>query len=229
MGDDGVAGPILNGPYDPPEQYFELSPQGPTGVVKVGRRSSESLVPIPQSKKGRQQADGSVQPTLDVELTGERREHNALINDIRRAVEMWRLHGYDGVSPTTRKLLLHWPDPTRENRVLFCQREAAETAIYLHEVAGRKGQTDWRTRLAEANAEFNAGLPRVALKMATGAGKTVVMAMLIAWQTANHAASPNDAKFCDRFLVVTPGITIRDRLEVLRPGSDGNYYDQPEL
>ena len=113
--------------------------------------------------------------------------------------------------------------------MLFCQREAAETAIFLAEVAGRHGYADWRRRLDEANADHNAGLPRVALKMATGAGKTVVMAMLIAWQTTNKVASPRDARFTKRFLVVTPGITIRDRLRVLIPNDPGNYYDEREL
>ena len=112
---------------------------------------------------------------------------------------------------------MHWADPKRENRVLFCQREAAETAIFLAEVAGRHGEPDFRTRLEPLNTEHNDGLPRVALKMATGTGKTVVMAMLIAWHTANKAFSPRDARFSNRFLIVTPGITIRDRLRVLLP------------
>jgi type III restriction enzyme len=81
----------------------------------------------------------------------------------------------------------------------------------------------------EANAVHNARLPRTALKMATGSGKTVVMAMLIAWQTLNHAHSPRDARFTNRFLVVTPGITIRDRLRVLLPSDDQNYYKQRDL
>jgi len=142
---------------------------------------------------------------------------------------LWRQRGYGRVTPTTRKLLLHWADPAREDRVLFCQREAAETAIFLAEVAGRDGFTDWRPRLAEHNAQHNAGLPRVALKMATGAGKTVVMAMLIAWQTLNKVQSPRGPRFTNRFLVVTPGITIRDRLRVLLPGDPGNYYDERGL
>jgi type III restriction enzyme len=56
----------------------------------------------------------------------------------------------------------------------------------------------------------------MAFKMATGSGKTVVMAMLIAWQSLNKLANPQDKRFSDTFLVVTPGITIRDRLQVLR-------------
>ncbi len=174
-------------------------------------------------------AEENEQQGLDFDLTGERREVNTLINDIRARVELWRAQGYNGVTPITRKLLHHWADPHRENRVLFCQREAAETAIFLAEVAGRHGEPDFRTRLEPYNADHNDGLPRVALKMATGTGKTIVMAMLIAWQTANKAFRPRDARFTNRFLVVTPGITIRDRLRVLLPADDGNYYRERDL
>jgi type III restriction enzyme len=222
-----LGNPILNGPYDPPASYFEIGPNGPTGEVLEGRRPSESFIPIPAVRKGG--TAGGVQEALDFDVTRERRERNQLINDLRREVERWRLRDYERVTPISRKLLQHWADPTRENRVLFCQREAAETAIFLAEVAGRHGYADWRVRLQAANAEHNAGLPRVALKMATGSGKTVVMAMLIAWQALNKAQSPRDARFTNRFLVVTPGITIRDRLRVLLPEDDGNYYDARDL
>lgn len=229
-----LADPVLNGPYDPPDRHFEIGPAGPTGTVLPGRRPSESFIPIARARKSRGAARASVdaladQDELDLDLTGERRKANTLINDLRREVELWRARGYGRVTPTTRTLLQYWADPTRENRVLFCQREAAETAIFLTEVAGRDGFTDWRTRLNEANAGYNAGLPRLALKMATGSGKTVVMAMLIAWQTLNKVASPRDARFAKRFLIVTPGITIRDRLRVLMPGDPGNYYDLRDL
>ncbi|MBI4546224.1 MAG: DEAD/DEAH box helicase family protein [Gemmatimonadetes bacterium] len=74
--------------------------------------------------------------------------------------------------------------------------------------------------LRDANA--TGGNPdsfRIALKMATGAGKTVVMGMLIAWQALNKIASPQDARYSDAFLIVCPGITIRDRLRVLLPNN----------
>ena len=232
-----LSNPVLNGPYDPPDHHFEIGPQGPTGNVLPGRRLSESFIPIAQAKKGRLAAAKRgptpatllAQEELDLDVTGERREANTLINDLRREVELWRARGYGRVTPTTRKLLEYWADPVRENRVLFCQREAAETAIFLTEVAGRDTFTDWRVRLRQENDQYNAGLPRVALKMATGSGKTVVMAMLISWQTLNKVASPRDARFAKRFLVVTPGITIRDRLRVLYPGDPGNYYDERDL
>ena len=114
--------------------------------------------------------------------------------------------------------------------MLFCQREAAETAIFLTEVAGRSTATPTGAGgSSPRTTAHNAGLPRVALKMATGSGKTVVMAMLIAWQTLNKVQSPRDARFTNRFLVVTPGITIRDRLRVLLPEDAENYYDLRDL
>lgn len=226
---ESLGNPILNGPYDPPTRHFEIGPHGPTGAINVGRRPSESFIPIPPSRKGFRTPGGDVQEALDFDLTRERREHNSLINDLRRDVERWRQRKYERVTATSRTLLLYWADPDRENRVLFCQREAAETAIFLAEVAGRHGYTDWRRRLAEANSEHNAGLPRVALKMATGSGKTVVMAMLIAWQTLNKVRTPQHSRFSKRFLVITPGITIRDRLRVLLPGDPGNYYAERDL
>lgn len=222
--------PILNGPYDPPGSHFILGPQGPTGEIKPGRRPSESFIPIAQERKGRGRATAAAaQLEIDFDLTRDRREANSTINGLRRDVELWRTRGYDGVTPITRKLLLHWADADRENRTLFCQREAAETAIFLTEVSGHRGYQDWRPRIAIENAEHNSGLPRIALKMATGTGKTVLMAMLIAWQTLNKVFAPRDKRFASKFLLVAPGITIRDRLRVLRPESDDNYYDEREL
>jgi type III restriction enzyme len=224
-----IDNPILNSPYEQPDRYYEIGPQGPTGDIKDGRRPSESFIPIAITRKGRKKGD-SEQEIFDFDATGERRKKNDLINNIRRDVAKWRMSGqYPGVTPISRKLLQHWADPNRENRVLFCQREAAETAIFLTELAGRQGFTDWRRRLEPENEAHNDRLPRIALKMATGTGKTVVMAMLIAWQTLNKVQSPRDVRFTDRFLVVTPGITIRERLRVLRPEEPGNYYKLRDL
>jgi type III restriction enzyme len=228
-----IDNPILNSPYDPPERHFELGPAGPTGTILPGRRPSESFIPVPATRKGKGPSGGAgEQSALDFDTTGERRETNTLINDVRREVELWRARGYKGVTPYTRKLLQHWaPGPHRDDPVLFCQREAAETAIFLAEVAGRHGTADYRRRLEPENRLHNDDLPRVALKMATGTGKTVVMAMLIAWQAINKVHAPRDARFAKQFLVVTPGITIRDRLRVLQPGAhrDDNYYLQRDL
>ncbi|MBP2269232.1 type III restriction enzyme [Pseudarthrobacter sp. PvP004] len=226
-----IDNPILNSPYEQPDRHYKVGPQGPTGEILVGRRPSESFIPIAATNKGKRAKDGSVQEGFDFDLTRERREKNNLINDIRRDVEKWRRDGkYAGVTPISRKLLQHWADSSRENRVIFAQREAAETAIFLTEVAGRSlGYADWRKRLEPENEAHNNGLPRAALKMATGSGKTVVMAMLIAWQTLNKQYAPRDTRFTNRFLIVAPGITIRDRLRVLLPGDSENYYDLRDL
>lgn len=225
MTTNDLSNPIINSPYDPPAAYFEIGSKGPTGKMLDGRRPSESFIPVPASRKGRDD-----QQTLDFDATGERREANTLINDIRREVELWRANDWNGVTPYTRKLLTHWAarSPERDDPVLFCQREAAETAIFLAEVAGRRG-ADYRRRLEPENASHNDGLPRVGLKMATGTGKTVVIAMLIAWQTVNKVMTPKDARFAKRFLVVTPGITIRDRLGVIHPEREENYYQERDL
>ncbi|MAT06887.1 MAG: restriction endonuclease, partial [Acidimicrobiaceae bacterium] len=219
-----IDNPILNGPYDAPSRHFELGTTGPTGEIQDGRRPSESFIPVPSPRKGQKG-----QQALDLDVSGERREKNPLINDIRYEVGLWRQRGYPGVSPISRKLLQHWADPTRENRVMFCQREAAETAIFLSEVSGRHGTTDFRRQIDPQNDLHNDGLPRIALKMATGTGKTVVMSMLIAWQTINKVYSPRDARYSKRFLVVTPGITIRDRLRVILPSEETNYYRERDL
>src|SRR5713101_6554024 len=112
---ESIENPILNGPYDPPGQYFELGRSGPTGEILPGRRLSESFIPVPVSRKGKQGA----QEKFDFDATGERREKNALINDVRRQVELWRARNYPGATAMSRKLMQHWADPTRENRVLF--------------------------------------------------------------------------------------------------------------
>ena len=222
-----LGNPIINSPYEPPNAYFEIGPAGPTGQLIPGRRPSESYIPLPVSKKTAQDE----QQAFDFDVTGERREQNTLINDIRREVERWRANNWNGVTPYTRKLLAHWAagPPDRDEPVLFCQREAAETAIFLAEVAGRHGTADYRRRLEPENRLHNDGLPRVALKMATGTGKTVVMAMIIAWQVINKVMTPSDTRFAKRFLVVTPGITIRDRLGVLHPEREDNYYYERDL
>lgn len=154
---------------------------------------------------------------------------NPTINRIRERVDLWRRGGHLRVTPTTRRLLEYWTEPERERPLFFCQVEALETAIYITEAASKFGD-DWIVNLMrEESVLHNPGLFRVAHKMATGTGKTVVMAMIVAWHTLNKAASPQDPRFTDRFLVVTPGITIRDRLRVLLPSDPNDYYRERDL
>lgn len=135
------------------------------------------------------------------------------------------------MTPETARLLKHWRTFNFSDiRPFFCQVEAIETLIWLVEVApGTREGKDFLARLRAANADANPELLRYALKLATGAGKTTVMAMIIAWQTINahyHRSSP---KFTNGFLVCTPGITIRDRLRVLRPSDPDAYYKPRQL
>jgi len=109
------------------------------------------------------------------------------------------------------------------------QVEAAETAIFITEVATRHGVSWIENSLSQENAAYNGTLSRMAFKIATGGGKTLVMAMLIAWHALNKAASRQDDRFSDKFLVVTPGITVRDRLRVLRPSAPDSYYADMDL
>ena len=221
-----IENPIINSPFDEPARHFQFSDEGITNEVVDGRRISSYFVPIarPKKKKGAAQ-----QALFDTEWTQDRIEENKLVNDIRRRVALWRKGGYVGVTPTTARLIGYWTDPNREKKLFFCQNEALETAIYITEVAKKYGDAWIDNEIREANDTSNPGLPRTAFKMATGSGKTVVMAMLIAWHTLNKRANPQDARFSDTFLIVTPGITIRDRLRVLLPNDSENYYRQRDI
>ncbi|MFH1158027.1 MAG: DEAD/DEAH box helicase family protein [Pseudomonadota bacterium] len=219
-----IENPIINSPFDEPTRYFRFSDEGITNEIVDGRRTSSYFVPIAKSKK-----KGDKQLQFDTEWTQDRIEENKLVNDIRRRVAMWRTGGHPGVTPTTARLIAYWTDPNREKKLFFCQNEALETAIYITEVAKKYGDAWIENAIREANDTSNPGLPRTAFKMATGAGKTVVMAMLIAWHTLNKRANPQDARFSDTFLIVTPGITIRDRLRVLLPNDPENYYRQRDI
>ena len=216
-----IENPIINAPFDEPTCHFRFNDEGITDEIVDGRRSSSYFVPIARPKK-----KGSKQLQFDTEWTQDRIEENKLVNDIRRRIALWRKGGYVGVTPTTARLIAYWTDPNREKKLFFCQNEALETAIYIAEVAKKYGDAWIENAIREGNDTSNPGLPRTAFKMATGSGKTVVMAMLIAWHTLNKRANPQDARFSDTFLIVTPGITIRDRLRVLLPNDPDNYYRQ---
>ena len=219
-----IENPVINSPFLEPVRHFRFDDDGITDDIDDGRRASSYFIPIAQPRK-----KGQKQLEFDTQWTRDRIEENKLVNQIRSRVKLWREGGYMGVTPTTARLLAYWTNPEREKKLFFCQIEALETAIYVTEVAKKYGDTWIENALREANEASNPGLPRMALKMATGSGKTVVMAMLIAWQTLNKLANPQDARFSDTFLLVTPGITIRDRLRVLLPNDPQNYYRQRDI
>ncbi len=217
MADVVIDNPILNSPFDEPGRHFRFGEEGITSEVVEERRVSSYFMPIPAAKK-------RSQLHFDTEWTRDRIEENQFINQVRGKVGLWRRGGWPGVTPTTRRLLEYWTASDRERRLFFCQVEALETAIYLAEAAAKHGDAWIANELRRFAEDANPGLFRVALKMATGSGKTVVMGMLIAWQVLNKLANPQDARFSDSFLIATPGITIRDRLRVLLPQDAENYY-----
>jgi type III restriction enzyme len=221
--------PILNSPYAPPSLYHPLDDTGQPieGEPIKGRRPSKFIVPVPASRK----KSAAAQASLDLETYTE----NAKINEIRGYVHAWRAipNPADwGVTPATQRLLEHWRRPKDEwagPRPFFCQIEAVETMIWLTEVSKNRAVGErLMKQLADENATANPALFRLAMKMATGSGKTTVMAMLIAWQAIN-AARKETKDFSRAFLIVAPGITIKDRLRVLQPSELGNYYDTREI
>jgi type III restriction enzyme len=223
-----IKNPILNTPFKEPGRYFRFDDDGITGDIIEGRRPSSFFIPVPSVKKwGKKQHQEQL--AFDTEWTHDRILQNEKINQIRERVSLWRQGGYVHVTRTTRRLLDYWRNPDRERRLFFCQLEAAETAVYVTEVARKVGDQWVENWLAEVNHDANPLLNRTAFKMATGSGKTVLMAMLIAWHALNKRANRQDVRFSDAFLLVTPGITIRDRLRVLLPEEPENYYREMDI
>ena len=219
-----IENPVINSPYSEPTRHYLFSDVGITNEIEETRRRSSYFVPIPPPKKKNPQQLG-----LGTGWTAERIKENDFINKIRERVAQWRKGRYTGLTTrTTARLLEYWKRPDRERQLFFCQIEALETAIYITEVA--KKYDPWiENELRRYNEDANPSLNRIAFKMATGTGKTVVMSMLIAWHTLNKLANPQDSKFSDAFLIVTPGITIRDRLRVLLPNDSQNFYRQLDI
>ena len=231
--------PILNSPYEHPKKHWELDGQGqPTQRVIKYRRTADFITPIPKPRK-RKAAKNQGQLAIDegkgLSTQEQQYEITANLNEIRRHVDQWReLRNPNDwrVTPETARLLQHWRHHEFSDiRPFFCQVEAVETVIWLTEVAPKFGQVGrgFLNRLANVNNEANPELSRLALKLATGAGKTTVMAMIIAWQTINAVRRPNSRRFTRGFLIVAPGITIKDRLRVLQPNDPDSYYASREL
>lgn len=211
--------PILNSPYEPPSRHYATDAEGNLNYadVRSGRRifaPDTPSIPLAQLQPG----------MFDInDLAGAKYEE-LLVNLLRKEVGAWRESGYAGLtSRVTRELLDHWfrnPERPDRDKLFFAQQEAVETAIWLNEVAERSNAgSHVLSRLVDAqrtvSALPNQVLPRIAFKMATGSGKTVVMACLILYHFLNRRQYRNETRYADDFLVVAPGITIRDRLQVL--------------
>jgi len=231
--------PILNSPYEYPARHWELDDSGqPTQKVIEARRSARFITPIPKPKKrkgGAEQSSLVFDEGKGLSTQEQQYDQVAVVNAVRQEVDKWRQIKNPNdwrVTPETARLLQHWRHHDFSGvRPFFCQIEAVETAIWLTEVApqiGKAGET-FLQHLANANNDANPELMRLALKLATGAGKTTVMAMLIAWQTINAVRHPQSKRFTRGFLVVAPGLTIKDRLRVLQPNDPDSYYKDREL
>jgi len=239
MSDQFFSQPILNSPYGFPARHWELDDAGqPTTQIVDERRGAKFISPIPKPKRRK----GAVEQGMLIHEGAEglstydqQYDPTPVINELRRQVDKWRALTDETqwhVTPETARLLKHWRHHDFQGiRPFFCQVEAVEAAVWLTEVAPKIGKDGKRflTQLDDANESANPGLPRLALKLATGAGKTTVMAMLIAWQTVNAVRRPNSKKFTRGFLIVAPGITIKDRLRVLQPNDPDAYYRSREL
>lgn len=233
--------PILNSPYNYPARHWELDPDGqPTNRILQSRRKADFITPVPKPKKRKRSADTGQQMGFTfgegfTEETGLQYNPTEFIQGVRLQVDQWRQIPNPekwNVTPETARLLHHWRTHDFQGiKPFFCQIEAVETAIWLTEVAPKLGVRGKRflDLIQSANQQANPELNRVALKLATGAGKTMVMSMIIAWQTINAVRHPTSSRFTRGFLVVAPGITIKDRLRVLQPNDPDSYYISREL
>ncbi|MBC7185684.1 MAG: DEAD/DEAH box helicase family protein [Calditrichaeota bacterium] len=196
---------IVNSPYEEPRYHWRYDRATKLFDLVEGRRPAGYVVATPGSKS-------FDDPGIFVEIP--------LVNQIRPRVKAWRQAGHPGVTSITKRLLEHWTDPENfdRRRFFFCQLEAIETLIWLTEAtpAERTG-----IEIPGDGGQFI----RQCCKMATGSGKTIVMAMVIAWQILNKVANPQDARFSKNVLVIAPGLTVKKRLEVLYPTAEGNYYE----
>ena len=183
-----------------------LTKQKENFFVKDGRRNAGYVI-ASQSKKYTEQGDF-------IELP--------LVNKIRPRVKKWRTGGYQGVTGITKRLLEFWHTKKADGRdyeFFFCQLEAIETLIWLKEAPANER--------VGINIEGDGGeFERLCCKMATGTGKTYVMAMTIAWQILNKVTYPQDARFSKNIFIVAPNLTVKSRLNVLYLDARGNYYEQ---
>lgn len=195
---------ILNSPYEEPKEHWRYNRERRKFSRERGRREAGYLKATPKSKD-------FDDPGVFVPIP--------LANEIRKRVGRWRAAGYPGVSGMTRRLLAHWSEREADDRrFFFCQLESVETLIWLTEAPENE-----RTGIdiPSDGGEFQ----RLCSKMATGTGKTVVMAMVIAWHILNKATSPQDARFAKNVFIVAPGLTVKSRLSVLQPFDADNYYE----
>jgi type III restriction enzyme len=205
----GITHLIINSPYEEPKRYWHYQRETQKFSLKDGRRPAGYVIASESSKS-------FDDPGRFIPID--------LVNQIRPRVEAWRKGGYAGITGITRRLLEHWNASERweRQRLFFCQLEAIETLIWLTEAPASE-------RVGITIPSDGGAFQRLCCKMATGSGKTVVMAMLIAWEVVNKVTYPQDDRFSKNIFVVAPGLTVKSRLQVLIPAGKGNYYEEFEI
>ena len=220
-----VGSPILCNPFHEPTEHWVFDRVTGEAQKIPGRREACYWFRTDQARSAEYQG------RLFAE---ENRVPLELINSLRYDVKRWRDSRYEGATPITKELLAEWSRDDRPRRLFFCQREAVETILYIAEIrlGGRRTRFAPKTTDAEiaglSDSPEGPGLPslrRLGCKMATGSGKTVIMAMLTAWTLCNRGRTPGDDRFPSAVLVVCPNLTVKERLQVLRPEIAGNYFD----
>ncbi len=210
---DPVAQPILNTPYQEPQQHWLLDPMTLRATKELvhKRRRSGDYLPIPKDK----QDIGMLKASAESHV-----EPHTSINAIRDLVGEWRNSSWPGTKQATHELLVHWESGLSDTPPIFCQREAVETVIWLIEAGtkhNRKGWNETVQKLQETNSRYIESNPRLALKMATGTGKTKLMQMLIAWLAASSRRGID-------VLALVPGLTVWERLAEIDPSSNKEAY-----
>lgn len=220
-----VEKPILCSPYEAPSVHWQYDRTTGEASKIAGRRPSRYWYKTKDIA-----GDAAGQLTLEL---SEGQDDLHTVNQIREDVARWRASNFEGVTPVTRELLNFWASPDRPRRLFFCQLEAVQTVIYLAEIlrSGKKPRFNPQFPAADIGRLVDASpnpdmlpLTRFGCKMATGSGKTVVMAMLIAWAFCNRGRNPGDERFPNAVLVCCPNLTVKERLAVLRPERLDNYY-----
>jgi len=195
--------PILNSPYEYPRRHWELDAEGqPTQKIIEDRRRAAFITPIPKPKKRKavlSQAEMVFDEGHGLSTAQQQYDVTSILDEVRQQVTRWRNRPQSAwqVTPETARLLQHWRHHECSGvRPFFCQVEAVETAIWVTEVASQsKAGKGVLEHLEAANKDANPALSRLALKLATGAGKTTVMAMIIAWQAVNAVRRPGSKHF----------------------------------
>ena len=200
---EGIDKLIINSAYKEPELHWKYNLQRRSFELAEGRRSAGYIIADPNATRT---DDQGIFKELD------------LVNKIRPRVKQWRENGYPGVTGITKRLLEHWHDKdAREYPFFWCQLDAVETLIWLVEAPAAE-------KVGISIPSDGGDFQRICTKLCTGGGKTILMAMLIAWQVTNKVTYPQDKRFSKNVLVVAPGLTVKSRLQVLYTGGEENYY-----